>query len=819
MTAPDIPAVSHFGRDEKMDRRAELDVEDSYYLLHALESEAFSCVVTAMRAQGMLTEYKQILLDHLKVALFVSDATYKAEMRRAANDEVLSKIAETLNPSYDSFVQWGLAANDVIPPAFNQIPLYADQDMEGLDVAGQLLRLANSHNSAVDNYNDALHELITLPKAPFVPEKLRVLLRETEFDSNERVDLNFDENVLLSENRNKKYPTISEKRIRKMRTNQKSVKQESSDVSNSLDIHIKSECVSRSSPNSLDTSKHKIASESIEGKQTYSFDSGIYDAKQAPESSCKAGEIHNRSLNTLNMTLQSAGPCGIAQNMVLEKTQQKSESRKTAVLKQADGKEYSKLVEEGKGKRKKQNQKENVKDTCARVRPFLFELGSPGQAKPPRGNPDKRAAKRSSPTFSCPPSTNGIPCAAGLSPQSYTTSASSRSTIYPSPNISGFSSSQAGYHGSGLIIKRMRTSSSGEPNNSHNGYYSRTTEPSASAKSSQLPDRSYSRVLLPPSQSAAAWSNPTRPYYGNPSAAAMGVTVRSSSLSNNTNSLCTSNAGTSVEKILQSSQQIGSISDSQQFGSRHFSSSPVFVALSHQPNKTATRRSSYSSKSSSVASSVPIHVSPVPNGGGQGSSAPYKNPPSPGEQCECSYRSNSSSTSHSSSASVSSMFSSRYASNLQSQNVVVSQAGGSLSHPEGVYVQNSLVMQDGRQTVLIDKGGSAAEITAKDDASNSMNSDDCASTQEMRLECDEVMAPEHRCVISPRSSGAMSPLPVQIKHVLHAGDVRPLLLSYEDDEQSEIRLNRVVQSQFMNGLLHQDDQELIGLITSEQCIR
>lgn len=28
-----------------------------------------------------------------------------------------------LNPSYDPFVQWGMAANDVIPPAFNQVTI------------------------------------------------------------------------------------------------------------------------------------------------------------------------------------------------------------------------------------------------------------------------------------------------------------------------------------------------------------------------------------------------------------------------------------------------------------------------------------------------------------------------------------------------------------------------------------------------------------------------------------------------------------------------------------------------------------------------
>ena len=48
-----------------------------------------------------------------------------------------------------------------------QIPLYDDRDYEGLDVAGQLLRLANSHNTGIDDTNGALQELVALPKATF----------------------------------------------------------------------------------------------------------------------------------------------------------------------------------------------------------------------------------------------------------------------------------------------------------------------------------------------------------------------------------------------------------------------------------------------------------------------------------------------------------------------------------------------------------------------------------------------------------------------------------------------------------------------------
>uniref|UniRef100_A0A0N5AHD6 ENT domain-containing protein n=1 Tax=Syphacia muris TaxID=451379 RepID=A0A0N5AHD6_9BILA len=779
MTAPDIAAVPQFSGEEKMDKRTELDVEDSYYLLHALvviwrykvlvqfkfstfvtESEAFSCVVTAMRAQGMLTEYKQILLEHLKAALFVSDSTYKAELRRAANDEVLCKIAETLNPSYDSFVQWGLAANDVIPPAFNQIPLYADQDIEGLDVAGQLLRLANSHNSAVDNYNDALHELITLPKAPFVPEKLRVLLRETESDPNERVELNFEGND-DSASRSKKCTSTGDKRSKKARSNSKSIKQEKSDFSNFSNAQLSSDCVTHISNNVL-ISKDKTIFENKNDRR-FSLNQELYDGKQL-EDNC-TGDFHGQNLNSSSVSLPSFEVYDAAQVASCEKAQQKLDMKRISALSSAEEKSCLKVSEEGKWRRKKSKQKENTKDTCARVRPFLFENGSPGQVKPPRGNPDKRAFKRTSPTFSCPSSVNGMSCAAGLSPQPFSTSVSSRASAHAplSPNISRFAtpqSSNSGYHPLGVVIKRMRTASSGEPTNSHSGYYNRITDGTGLLKT-QLSERTYPRVLVSPSQSAAAWSNPARPYYGNPSAAAMGVTVRSSpvSASSSNSGICSSNAGTSVEKVLQSPQLVTNICDTQQHGSRNYSSSPVFLAVGHQQNKIPSRRSSYSSKNSSASNSISIHVSPI----------------------------------------------------------------STTSNRQAVHAERTI-------------SGIDTELNMKDDAFNGISADECVSTKashffsflalEMRLECDEVMAPEHRSAVSPRSSDAVSPLPVQIKHVLNPSDVTPrvsqqlpVLLSYDDSESGEVNLNRVAEPQFINGLIHQDDQEIVGMITSEQCIR
>lgn len=58
-----------------------------------------------------------------------------------------------------------------------------------------------------------------------VPEKLRVLLRETESDSTERVNLNFGEMPSSSENRDGKALNSNEKSARKARTIQRSIKQ------------------------------------------------------------------------------------------------------------------------------------------------------------------------------------------------------------------------------------------------------------------------------------------------------------------------------------------------------------------------------------------------------------------------------------------------------------------------------------------------------------------------------------------------------------------------------------------------------------------
>uniref|UniRef100_A0A1I7X057 ENT domain-containing protein n=1 Tax=Heterorhabditis bacteriophora TaxID=37862 RepID=A0A1I7X057_HETBA len=101
--------------------------EDCSYLLRELERTAFSCVVSAMRAQGIMNNFKEVLLDHLKAALFINDDVFKMEMKRAANDECLSKIASVLNPSYDCFTEWAGLGVDVEDDEFVPQPRLFDE--------------------------------------------------------------------------------------------------------------------------------------------------------------------------------------------------------------------------------------------------------------------------------------------------------------------------------------------------------------------------------------------------------------------------------------------------------------------------------------------------------------------------------------------------------------------------------------------------------------------------------------------------------------------------------------------------------------------
>ena len=59
------------------------------------ELEAYSSVVTVLRAQGDLTKERRKVLQDLSHLLNISVERHKAEVRRAVNDELLSTLAAT----------------------------------------------------------------------------------------------------------------------------------------------------------------------------------------------------------------------------------------------------------------------------------------------------------------------------------------------------------------------------------------------------------------------------------------------------------------------------------------------------------------------------------------------------------------------------------------------------------------------------------------------------------------------------------------------------------------------------------------------------
>lgn len=69
---------------------------DCRRLLRRHEIEAYAKVVTAFRAQGLLTTEKRTLLFELQRLLSINGDRHRAEVRRAVNDEELATISKWL---------------------------------------------------------------------------------------------------------------------------------------------------------------------------------------------------------------------------------------------------------------------------------------------------------------------------------------------------------------------------------------------------------------------------------------------------------------------------------------------------------------------------------------------------------------------------------------------------------------------------------------------------------------------------------------------------------------------------------------------------
>ncbi|VDM41218.1 unnamed protein product [Toxocara canis] len=844
MTAPDVHSECTSTDNVRRISTADLDEEDCAYLLKSLEVDAFSCVVNAMRAQGMLTEYKELLLDHLKSALL-------------------------LNPSYDTYTEWGSIGNVPCPPLFSETPLYDEHDVEGLDVADQLLKLANSHNSTIDSTEAALLELIDLPKTPFVkwlPEKLRAILRETESSAEERVDVSIssDNSVHSVPMLNKMSNATLGKRGRKARV-------DSSRPPKCEVLTTEDEKQERYISATIDQDDLHMDGAS----RTEKKGAEMSTADGVPSMICQEAKLEQNSAVEMDGVVGGGDgfvvhrPPGVLSPPVAPPSSFSAVGatlpRSTAAIlrpTKLDKKKSTSYDEQGditgaeeeKPRRRRSKPRDNASCVCARVMPFIFEAVGPGQrGKPPRGNPDRRTAKRPSPTSAPAFSSSaqmvnatvaGLPT---MPQQFFSSSAPSSSRGVPlSPNTPSpvsrlhiATNTQHAISSPGLLIKRARTTSaSGEQcSPSENGaiVYARSLVSASSLAKAQLPaPRTYMRpgtatkFFVSSSQAASAYSNPTRPYYGNPSAAAMGITVRGSALGNGLTAAGAS-ASTAIPEKLSHSPQNGQIGEVQHMAGHDYSTqAPVLVPAAHQQLRTVRRQSFSSAKSGyAVSGSSAVRlVAPVANSLNQGSSAGNH-----GQQLlqatigPSSHRPASSQSSHSPLPSPSgaptrlSAFSMSCIQHMTAANQGIAQmqeTADALADVNSILPDQASRAEDTNEMVKrMDEDETAPDVERGSSISEGV-----------RLECDEVMIPEQRCVVTALGSG-----PITANHLSHhitphsasiSQRVQPmsLVVGYADGEEEAVaRSHRLIPQEYVNGVIQHDGHDTVGLVPTGHCLR
>ncbi|XP_015122501.1 uncharacterized protein LOC107044929 [Diachasma alloeum] len=94
--------------------RMDMSRDECRKCLRCLELDAYGNMVSVLRAQGSFTEDKKRLLEELAKVLHISNERHRAEVRRAANDEKLSIIAEQLNGP-NTWTDWAIEGRRTIP--------------------------------------------------------------------------------------------------------------------------------------------------------------------------------------------------------------------------------------------------------------------------------------------------------------------------------------------------------------------------------------------------------------------------------------------------------------------------------------------------------------------------------------------------------------------------------------------------------------------------------------------------------------------------------------------------------------------------------
>ncbi|KAL1497103.1 hypothetical protein ABEB36_008115 [Hypothenemus hampei] len=89
--------------------------EECVQSLRHLELQAYSSLVSALRAQGVFSQEKQRLLKETSELLHISNDRHKAEIRRAISDERLNTVAYHMTGEISSFEEWTREGRRVVP--------------------------------------------------------------------------------------------------------------------------------------------------------------------------------------------------------------------------------------------------------------------------------------------------------------------------------------------------------------------------------------------------------------------------------------------------------------------------------------------------------------------------------------------------------------------------------------------------------------------------------------------------------------------------------------------------------------------------------
>ncbi|GMT04489.1 hypothetical protein PENTCL1PPCAC_26663, partial [Pristionchus entomophagus] len=401
-----------------------IDVNDCSYLLRTLEREAFTSVVNALRAKGPPSEHTFLVLDHLKSALSINDELGRAEIRRAAFDPKLTRVSKVLNPNYDTCTEWSGCSTEsrgLVEAGPSRAKPFANTSTTS--IADQLLRQATSNNEKVNRRTGRAVELLALPHKPFVPERLRLLLRETDRPE-QRIapplemvppHLPLPAHVpthistpadASAQSDGKPPPKKRRKRTSKAAKAKENVpelrpaKSSKLEADPSLGPSLIENAPSSSSAVAPITplAASTVASSAIVG----SGGSYVLSPGQPPQS----GDAMKTWVSKIHEQEMAASA---------KKNGRLEEYKKEVSLIPPDESHLPSIPSSSNDDptKKKRRAKVPLQDpfylnSCARTRPFLFERVPNGQVKPPRGNPDKRSSsKLTSPVMYSHPSTSG----------------------------------------------------------------------------------------------------------------------------------------------------------------------------------------------------------------------------------------------------------------------------------------------------------------------------------------------------------------------------------------------------------------------------